>query len=184
MNSTGVVHHEAGHAFFDKRIGGRSCEGDSCNGSLVEHWGVDEGIAMVLQEAVGGGWGGSPGADTVEEIMDGCKLKEPRGGQDCAHELGRLVASAFRELAAVRSDALSIYVQAVKRLGRPVTLSSLQRQVAQELINRADFHIGDPPSLSEAFGDSFDLDDLLDFLEWFEGRRRDAESRAPHYIPR
>jgi len=61
---TGVVHHEAGHAFFDAEIGTNACggSGQQCNNTIIEHWGLDEGIAMILQKVVGNGTIGDPTA--------------------------------------------------------------------------------------------------------------------------
>ena len=120
-----VVHHETGHAVFDEGVGTKSCEGASCTESVVEHWGLDEGFAMVVQQEIGDGYIPPPAGDTVDEIMEGCDIKAaPKGGQKCAHALGRLLVDTFDEYAAklqedgmsetaARAKALEVYTAAV-----------------------------------------------------------------------
>ncbi len=116
-----VVHHETGHAFFDEHLGTETCNGAAsspCTDAVLEHWGTDEGIAMILQKVVGGGIVGPAPADSVDEIMDDhCDIDgyDPGGAADCAHDIGRLLLESFDGLAAevTRDDALAIYTKAV-----------------------------------------------------------------------
>lgn len=43
-----TIYHEMGHAAFDKHIGTRTCR-HSCTPELVQHWGVDEGLALITE---------------------------------------------------------------------------------------------------------------------------------------
>ena len=47
-----AIFREMGHAFFDKQVGRRTCR-YSCTKAIVEHWGVDEGMARILASQVG-----------------------------------------------------------------------------------------------------------------------------------
>ena len=130
-----MVHHETGHAIVDKHLGTKTCDGSAaepCTEAVLEHWGVDEGISMILQKVVGKGSVGSAPEDSLDEIMDddGCEITEydPKGAADCAHNIGRLLVESFdgvvEELeekfpdaedpaAVARHKALAIYTKAV-----------------------------------------------------------------------
>lgn len=60
-----------GHAISNKYFGSKSCNGASCTESVVEHMGVDEGFAMIIQRQVGGASISALGEETVEQIMNG-----------------------------------------------------------------------------------------------------------------
>lgn len=125
LSPPSVVHHESGHAVFDEGVGTNACLGTGCTEGVVEHWGLDEGFAMVVQQEVGGGYISPPAGGTVEAIMEGCDIKAaPKGGQKCAHALGRLLVDTFDEYAAklqedgmsekaARAKALAVYTAAV-----------------------------------------------------------------------
>ena len=72
-----------GHAFFDDHI--------QITGQL-EEWGTDEGVAMIIEEVLGGVPRPAPRAGTVDGILQKCS-----GDLDCAYDLGRLVAKRYRD---------------------------------------------------------------------------------------
>lgn len=130
----GVVHHETGHAVFDEYLRGVFCNAGNCTLGVVKKWGTDEGIAMVFQEAVGGG---SPGTsqETVDAIVEKCDINGLGGAQRCAHELGRLVNKRFQDLANERgqSFALGVYMQALRNMTDDVTPDTFNEQVTTEI---------------------------------------------------
>lgn len=91
------MHHETGHALFDKHVRTRGCK-SACTEETVEHWGLDEGISFIM-ERLGGFSVEPPPANSVESIMGRCKIKEPGGGQECAYDLGLLLVKSFDALA-------------------------------------------------------------------------------------
>ena len=184
----GAVHHETGHAFFDRYLKTTTCNGSAdypCSETLVEHWGVDEGIASILQESVGKGNVGPAPADSVGAIMDDhCSIdKYPDGGKECAHGIGRLVVQAFDELKAVKGEgyARGVYMDAVVALRSPweplVSVRNLQLQVGKEIAEREDVHFGDPEAAALTEGD-FSIADLPVLLGV-----TDALDDGPDYIP-
>ena len=187
----GTVHHETGHAFVDQYLGTKTCDGSAqhpCSETLVEHWGVDEGIASILDESVGKGYVGPAPADSVREIMDDhCSIDEyPDGGEDCAHNIGRLVVKAFDELKAIKGEsyARSVYMDAVIALRSPwataVSVRDLQLQVGREIAEREDVHFGEPEAAALTEGD-FSIDDLLALLKLLG--LRDVRDDDPDYSP-
>ena len=113
-----------GHAFVDKHT--------TFTGTLKE-WGTNEGIAMIVEEALGGEQRGAPVAETVEGILEACA-----GELDvvCAYQLGRLVAKRFRDLVEIKDMdyALEVYLEAVRNLEGAVTPDTLDGQVAREIV--------------------------------------------------
>ena len=171
----GVVHHETRHAFFDRHLKTRTCNGSAqypCSRTLVEHWGVDEGIASILQESVGKGNVGPAPADSVGAIMDDqCSIDEyPDGGEECAHDIGRLVVQVFDELKAVKGEsyARGVYMDALtalrSRWATSTSVRDLHLQVGKEIAEREDVHFGEPESAALTEGD-FSIADLLVLLE-------------------
>ena len=189
---TGAAHHETGHAFVDHYLKTKTCNGSAqnpCTESLVEHWGVDEGISSILGQSVGGANIGPAPANSVSAIMeDHCSIHEyPKGATDCAHDIGRLVVQAFDELKALKGDgyARSVYLDAAVALRSPWTTyfsaRELHIEVGQQLIARENVHIGEPPG-AVLTGNDFRIADLLRLLELLGIRQRDDTER-PHYAP-
>ena len=87
--STGSVYHEMGHAFVKKHLGTRT-GGDR---DVLEHWGVDEGFAFILEKKLGEQVR-PPSGDSVDGILDGCGDDD----QAYAHDLGRLLAAVYDEV--------------------------------------------------------------------------------------
>jgi len=111
-----AVHHEMGHAIFKKHVGTSTCGGSACTNAILEHWGLDEGFAMILERIAGGASISPPPADSVKEILDDhCALGTPEGAVDCAHDLGRMLAKSFNGLEAKKGEdtAFHDYYKAV-----------------------------------------------------------------------
>ena len=87
--STDSVYHEMGHAFVDKHL--RTRTGGSRD--VLEHWGVDEGFAFILEKKLGEQVR-PPSADSVDDILDACG----DDNQACAHDLGRLLAAVYDQV--------------------------------------------------------------------------------------
>lgn len=181
---SGTVHHETGHAFVDEYLGTRTCTGSACSRSILEHWGVNEGIAKILESSVGGGEVEAPPASSTGEIFDDhCEMHSyPDGGRKCAHAIGNLVHEMYEELAENKGKdyARARYTEAVVALrNASVTVGKLHLQVAREIAELEDVHFEDPPGLEATT--SFRTSDLLYLLEQL-GIRKYAED-GPHYIP-
>ena len=169
----GVVHHETGHAFVDEHLGTDTCDGSAsypCTDAVLEHWGVDEGIAMILQEAVGNGIVGPAPADSFDEVMDDhCDIDgyDPDGAVDCAHDIGRLLVETFDGLvselkaefadednptAAAKKEAVALYTKVVAEF---VDLGSFREHVTFEdlLVNLLRAAPGHAATILEEFRD-------------------------------
>jgi len=101
----GVIHHEVGHAFFDKQVGTKTCSSATCTDAIVERWGLDEGIAMIAQEFYTGVDVGDASGDSVQQILSNCSTNDPDGAQACAHDLGRLLVESFNALATEKTPS-------------------------------------------------------------------------------
>ena len=75
-----TIYHEMGHAIFDKHVGTRTC-GHSCTPELVQHWGVDEGMALITEsladEVVDTPPVARPPADEAADAPPAAKAPEP-----------------------------------------------------------------------------------------------------------
>ena len=170
---TGVLHHETGHAIVDEHVGVQHCDGSSCVRSIVEHWGVDEGIATIMEVHVGEGKAGTPPADSVDGIFahSECNMRAPAGGgQECAHELGELLLQTFNKLmlAKGKNEALSIYLQALREYPYgTMDFNSYLYRVGRVIMDRENVNFAEPPGLSDLLGDaSFRLRSWTDFIDW------------------
>ena len=92
-----TIFQEMGHALFDKLVGGKTCR-HNCTPADLEHWGLDEGIAKVV-ESFGGGVFNDPTADSVQGIINQCKTSTEDEVEDCAHDIGDLLVASFDALA-------------------------------------------------------------------------------------
>jgi len=183
----GVIQHEMGHAFFDKQVRSKTCKGGACTESTIEHWGLDEGISMILQELLSSSDVGDAPADSVQDIMADCSIYDaPNGGQDCAHDLGRLLVESFDALASEKTpnqafayyrdvvihdlthDELSDFAKFHEHLGQLIYKRDIRPEVEKE------------PPPGEAL--TFELPPWRFWLELFfrSGSEKPPEETIPH----
>ena len=133
----GSIHHEMGHAFYDKHI---------AETGVLEEQGTSEGIAMIVEEALGSEPRNVPSGKTVDGILQNCTTN-----LGCAYELGMLVVKRFQDLKETKDAdyALDVYLEAVRNLEGAVTPDTLDEQVAREIVKKEGITLQPGPSPSD-----------------------------------